>query len=1012
MRRGALVAGAIVVVLGGLSWLAWTLLFSAPHGGLPPAGPKAESLAPKTTTAPAPVAAEPPADSTATRAAEAMPPAPPPPPAEAEMPAAYRKALSGVRGRIVEEDGKPVAGLEVELLDLLPSRVLGDYAAVFSGATPKFPELVVAKGRSGDDGTFVLEGTHGSAMHAVGIDLGGARGTLRVIDRSLASGELFDLGDVVLGAFVTFKGKVEDEDGKPIAGARIRATTLPPIVFQPGVADVGRAVGVLPRQSMGVELIEFPESLRAWESRLPLPTTRSGEDGTFELKGVPQGLATLVVDRDGYCGTFKGPTPTGKRDRDVGTIELSRGRDVKGVVVDASGAPVAGVEVFAGVEIAVARMSILFKGSPTGADGRFEIDHLSPLAGQIVVAARASPLQIVTVQPVEDPSRDVTVTLPGACTLGVWLKHVDGTPVDDAGVQLWLNPTPDVPVLVFATPHRVPESRIERLGDGHVAIHGLTAGRCDLFGRVPGLARASIQCTIPSEGPTQGAAEGSEVTLQFAPAATLAVEVVAASDGAPVEWAAVSVSGDSRREAPFISRRTDAKGSVELPELPTVKEEKGGAAQLRVRVAHPAFAPQVQTIPLLNPATPPLRFALTPGAAIHGHVHKGSGPITEPVMVAFEFRDSMREIDDNFPRLAVPGLDGTFELKGLPPATAKWEVLPRLFGGDAAAAMEKVASIEMIRKGAIELAEGKTAELDIDLDPSITDAPAKLTGRVHVRAGRRPERLKLRVYSQQPGKSREMKDQELDVRPELPFSMEIAPGWINVSLMEMPAEGGGEKSSPPRGNQQLYQTWFEIEAGQSREIAPEIEFVMAKVLVVDDSGQPAPHVGVSFNRVQTGLDSESSWLSCQSGDDGVAEVELPRPGTWRCQANSAQTGRGSGEYDFPSARTERVQLKRGVPCSGRIEISNDPGGDEIFHLQFYQVVENGGFYFDGGSSIQLEKGSRTFDIVGLEPGRYRVNLYGNRWSRDLQEVVLSAAGSRDLVLKFRLEDPPPEKDER
>src|SRR6185295_13948309 len=99
---------------------------------------------------------------------------PPPPvaqPMATAMPASYRKALSGVRGRLVEVDGKPVAGLDVELVEITPGAVLGDMAAVFSGTPPTFPDVTVAKGRSGDDGVFTLEGTHGDAMHGVGVDL-------------------------------------------------------------------------------------------------------------------------------------------------------------------------------------------------------------------------------------------------------------------------------------------------------------------------------------------------------------------------------------------------------------------------------------------------------------------------------------------------------------------------------------------------------------------------------------------------------------------------------------------------------------------------------------------------------------------------------------------------------------------------------------------------------------------------------------------------------------------------
>jgi len=285
MRKGALVAAAVVVVLGGLSWLAWTLLLVTPYGETTSAAGSTKRAAPPVAAPAAPVESAKSFDATATRAAETIAP-PLAAPVEVEMPVSYRKALSGVRGRLVEEDGKPVAGLEVELLELRPSLMLGDFASVFAGTPPKFPDLAVAKAKSGEDGTFTLNGTHGQAPHGLGIDLGGARGTVRVIDRTLASGEVTDLGDLVLGAFVTFRGLICDEDGKPVAGARVRAAALPQIVFQPGVADLGRAAGVMNRGGMGAEVVEFPAALRAWESKLPIPTTKSGDDGTFELKGV------------------------------------------------------------------------------------------------------------------------------------------------------------------------------------------------------------------------------------------------------------------------------------------------------------------------------------------------------------------------------------------------------------------------------------------------------------------------------------------------------------------------------------------------------------------------------------------------------------------------------------------------------------------------------------------------------------------------------------------------------
>ena len=1000
-----LVAAIAVAAIGTLGWFGWKWIDGPEHHDATPAaasGDAARATGPaekaEGAEAKAPV-------TTATRDVEA----PPPPllPLESAMPASYRKALSGVRGRLVEADGKPVAGLPVELLDMLPSAFMGDYASVFAGTPPKFPDLTVAKGKSGDDGVFVLEGAHGAAMHAVGVDLGGPRGTLRVIDRTLPSGELFDLGDVVLGACVTYKGSVEDEDGKPVAGARVRATTLPAIVFQPGVADAARAAGLLPRGG-GVEMVEFPEGLRAWEARLPLPTTKTGADGAFELKGVPQGLVTLVVDCEGFCGTFKGPSPTGKRDKEIGTIELSRGRELHGVVVDAAGKPVAGAEVFGGVEIAVARLTVLFKGAPTGVDGRFKVEHLSPLAGALSVVARASPLQTPTVQAVEDPDRDVIVTLPGACSLGVWLKNKkDGAPIGDAGAELWLNLTNDFPPLTFSPPRRVPAAQIETVAPGHLVISGLAPGHGMLFGRVPGLARASTLCLIAAD-------KSEDATLEFVPAATLEVEVVDAATQAPIEWASVSAGRGRRKEVALITRRTDAEGKARLPEMPTAEEkgddERAGTA---VRAFHPAYAPQSQPLVLPSEAggtLPPMRFELRPGAALKGRVHVGSGAPAEPVMFLLESRDYARaSMDDLFPRLAVPGLDGSFEIKGLAPGKMSWTVTSRLFGGDAVSAFERIPTQATLRRGTVELEEGKTAELDIDLDPRLADAPAKITGVVRVHGARRPAKLRLDAHTQVFGRGEDAPPsaKSIEVRPEEPFSLEVAAGWLNVELQE---ETQGDQK---QGRREIYRTWFQLDPGQSHELTIDLEFVTARVLVVDADGNPLPHTTVVLNSVNKGVDSSNSNSWGQTGDDGVAEVELPRRGTFHASVNDPKRGRGNATLELPSSRVETIKLSRGVPCVGRIEIVDDPGGEITFYLQIYRVAsndKNAAVFHDERMGLQLDQGVRTFDFVGLVAGHYRVHLYGNRWSRDYVEFELPSEGRTDLALRFKLE--PPQKDEK
>ena len=187
----------------------------------------------------------------------------------------------------------------------------------------------------------------------------------------------------------------------------------------------------------------------------------------------------------------------------------------------------------------------------------------------------------------------------------------------------------------------------------------------------------------------------------------------------------------------------------------------------------------------------------------------------------------------------------------------------------------------------------------------------------------------------------------------------------------------------------------------------------ARVLVVDADGNPLPHTTVVLNSVNKGVDSSNSNSWGQTGDDGVAEVELPRRGTFHASVNDPKRGRGNATLELPSSRVETIKLSRGVPCVGRIEIVDDPGGEITFYLQIYRVAsndKNAAVFHDERMGLQLDQGVRTFDFVGLVAGHYRVHLYGNRWSRDYVEFELPSEGRTDLALRFKLE--PPQKDEK
>ncbi|MEM9595380.1 MAG: carboxypeptidase-like regulatory domain-containing protein [Acidobacteriota bacterium] len=113
---------------------------------------------------------------------------------------------------------------------------------------------------------------------------------------------------------------------------------------------------------------------------------KGGDDGGFELQGVPEGTFDLVVSRRGFAPTtVRGLAVTaGEGPVDLGTVALRPGATIAGRVEDRSGTPVAGARVFAVPPEAPHpdddRLAALpdDQGARSGPDGRFLVEDLSP----------------------------------------------------------------------------------------------------------------------------------------------------------------------------------------------------------------------------------------------------------------------------------------------------------------------------------------------------------------------------------------------------------------------------------------------------------------------------------------------------------------------------------------------------------------------------------------------------------------------------------------------------------
>lgn len=893
-------------------------------------------------------------------------------------PESYRRALGVLIGRIVEAGGEPAPDLPLELYGLGLSDLTPDIVSMFQGPPPAVRTL---RGRAStdDEGRFRFEGLFPAAIHALGIDLRGPRTTVRFVDHMPNPGETVDLGDLPLEPFTALTGIVLDFKGEPVAGARVRASNLPALIFQMGLAELRPDSAVLIQEwnSEEWQLLEFPAWISELLDLLPVPQATTGPDGRFTLEAAPTGLASLLVDREGFVTKVHGPVPTGEAGglRDAGKIRIDEGEELRGLVLDATGRKVPGAEVLVGREIHAAPLALVRPAGVTGADGRFRIPGLGD-GGHLLAVRGPDQLDWLVEADLEPGLDEPVLRLAPTHDLTVSVVDGGGDPIENPELMLRLDiEAAEVPVI--APPIRL-AGRIEPQEDGRLLIERLGAKTYELLVRAEGFAGARHPVDLTA-GP-------AEVRVILEAEREVRIEIVAASSGEPLEWARVSAfrAGDWKRgmPVPSSSARSDARGIARLAGL--------REGQYRLRFEHPGFA---TTGAALEVPSEPLTVELTRGGTLLGRVRAGGQPVLEPRFVVAEGRD-------NLLRFAVTGAEGEFQLEALPPGTLRLEVRPR-FGQQSPNeyAGEVLDSFRPERRVSAEIVEGQTTRLDIDLHDAGVEGPtARLHGRVLIN-GRPGTGWTLTIHPG--GQWGNRKSTRTDAAGLFDFG-QVPAGFSRVQLERA---GDLNRGQFWLGGHQIQAV--ELAANEVRELLFRLETGGLRGRVIGDangSGVGGAQISISSGEPSQISDPNAAWTSLSavaesSGEFAFAQVPA---GSYHVAVEAdgyapAIVGPVLVPYNGEPPPLE-IRLTRGSRISGVVELPEDHEFDYLYlWLEDRQTLSH-------GAGTQADVKSGRFTLENVAPGSYLLNMAAHGGPFIPQEVEVPQGGLKDLRIQMKKAD--------
>lgn len=514
-------------------------------------------------------------------------------------------AISGI---VVDSSGRPVAGV---LVRPRPEARRSPAGSAQSSTRP--------------DGRFRLTGLLPWGTYEIEAS---RKGIVRssVTARTPAPGQPSPEVRIVLPDGKTAFGRIEDEAGRPVAGAALTLRSEASVDFGEPVPEPFEAV--------------------------------SDKAGRFELRNLAPGPYGLSVERAGFSQVDKPGLEIAREtgETDWGVITLPAGVVLEGQVTDTRGAPLAGAEVRA----RPSRLPLFDPRAPsarpepdpmarTGPDGTFRFADLT--RGETYdlealhpghVGARAPGI----VAPAPEPVR---IELPAARRLSGRVVGPLKEPVRNATVSWWEQPRPRMVGGAMVGMTGGTRAQASSDAEGFFELGGLAPGPVDLQIYAPGYT-AKRMAAVPI--PEDGDVEGFEIALDWSTA--LEVRVLNGA-GEPVPGAAVIAwpeGQDPLRANSPANCETGAQGLCQM-EIP-------GPGRYQVALITGGNRPAPTFVEAGSGATL-VELRTTQVAEVSGRVVGEDGTGVANANVLLEFAGPNRGLR----RGAVSDADGSFVLPGV-----------------------------------------------------------------------------------------------------------------------------------------------------------------------------------------------------------------------------------------------------------------------------------------------------------------------------------------------------------